>query len=349
MSPIKCISSYLMTGLFRWRNPAGEERLWFSDEPPVENRCKRLSKIATTEIGLSMLTTAAAVETAAYSYLALASYALRPITDKPRQFFVKLLQSSSVTIGWGAVSLLANPFSTNIVAHESIMRFYLQALNSKLTFPHRYVELFRPEDQQDFERRAPGYIVEPIRHDLWPYKLEWAKIVERELAKGAGANFLVREVLSGASPETINAFKELDPDMYLFVLTKAIFICACGPWRGYSIPKFFKPATQELVRQLRLDIPKNDPIINKLAQVIANPAQFEIGPPEEMKSNSNQVVAKPAIAKPVIANPAQPEIGPKETMKSAFKKLRAAASEELQGSFFTTQCWKQAVEDLSRK
>lgn len=143
MTPTQCVSSHLMTGLLTWRNPHGPEEEW-PDYPDrhktAGNAWKRLGKVASTEIGLILLTITSVIETVAYASLAVLSLALYPVTSRPCKFFAKLIQSSSFTIFWGfSDALIYNPLFLDVETKESFARLQLNV------FP-RLVDITREED-----------------------------------------------------------------------------------------------------------------------------------------------------------------------------------------------------------
>lgn len=161
-----------MTQLLTWRNPLGPEEEYLTGSQGVENRWKHISKVASTEVGLILLTLTATIETIAYAALFLASLTLYAITDKPYKFFAKLLESSSFTIIWGlAESLIYNPFFIDVVTKESFARKLAQGLNPTS------ISLFRLEDSHyiaDWEQQNGGILIfhgsgiEPRKHKFDP-------------------------------------------------------------------------------------------------------------------------------------------------------------------------------------
>jgi len=317
MTPIKCASSKLITRLLSWRAPQEGNELVLFDEEGKDTRTSRF-RVITTQIGLFGLSTVAAIESVAYSILTLASCALQPITDRPRHLFTKLLQSSSFSIIWGIFGACTN--RTTVIWQESCARFLAQLGLQCVYQPHHCpIECFRAED-----RLASGIDENMVRFFLQNND-ELAPMVlldldnlsfQQELTIQQGAEFLSKEVLTGASFETLCAFKNSDPAIYLFVITKAIYTYVWGSKSTTALPDFFKFTTRAHSQNLRQNVP-NAQTIDELKKLLENPAQFELGTKNE-------------------------------ATKAAFKDLRAAASQELQGSAFTTTCWQRAGEILSK-
>lgn len=301
----RCASSHLMSGLLAWRNPQGSEENWLLGPQGIENGWKHAGKVISTEIGLGLLIITSTVETVAYSALAIASLTLYPFTDKPCAFFAKLLQSSAFTIIWGvADAILYNPTFVNVFTHESFARYYAEE------FIPTPIVLFRLDDRLYLADWEPQYInvidrmLEPI---LDEGRATQALIVQ-------GANFIQQDVLASASAETIGLFRDMDPSMYMFILTKAVYIYTAGAKKNDEIPDFFKPATKNLILALRQEH-NSEETIQELQRLIENPTQFETEP---------QGVSA----------------------KSVFVRLRNAAYGELQNSLLITRCWKKAVDQL---
>lgn len=307
MAVTRCVSSHLMTGLLGWRNPQGSEENWMVRPQGIENGWKHAGKVISTEIGLVLLTVTSAVETVAYSALAIASLTLYPFTNKPCAFFAKRLQSSAFTIIWGlADAILYNPFFVNVMTNESFARYWAAMFNPTP------IVMFRLDDRLylgDWEQQhGQGNVDDGL---LGPILVEGR--ATQELIN-QGADFIQQDVLANACAGTIGLFRDMDPSMYMFILTKAVYIYTAGAKKNDEIPNFFKPATKNLILALRQEH-NNEETIQEIQRLIANPTQFETEPQGE-------------------------------SAKSIFGRLRNIASGELQGSLFTTRCWQKAVEQL---
>jgi len=123
------------------------------------------------------------------------------------------------------------------------------------------------------------------------------------------------DVLAAASDETIDLFRNMDPSIYMFVLTKAVYIYTVGAKKNNKIPDFFKPASKNLILALRQEH-LNEATEQELQRLITDRVQFEIAPQGE-------------------------------SAQSIFNRLRNTASGELQNSLLTTRCWQKAVDQLS--
>ncbi len=310
MAVSRCVSSHVMTELLAWRNPQGSEQSWWiGGRQGIDNNWEHLVKVVSTEIGLLLLTVTSIVETVAYAALGLISLALYPITDRPCTFFVKLLQSSSFTIIWGvADALLYNPCFINVMTHESFARYWAQMFNPT------FIKLFRLDDRLYIADWRQQHGQENVNDGMLGPILAAGHATQVQIDQGA--YFLATDVLSGASPETITLFKEMDPSIFMFILTKAVYIYTAGTKKKDEIPDFFKPESKALILTLRQEL--NDAeTLQQLQHLIANPAQFETTPQGE-------------------------------SAKSAFTRLRGIASGELQDSLLSTRCWQKAVAFLDR-
>lgn len=312
MEETKCISSHLMTSLLAWRNPQGPEEEWIGHHQGVDNRWKHVGKVLSTEIGLCLLATASIVETVAYAALTLASLILYPITDRPCVFFTRLLQSSSFTIIWGiANALFYNPVFVNVMTRESFARYWAEKFN-----PTPF-ELFRLEDALDIidwaqQRGQENTMGHAMLNPILAAGQATQEIIDQ------GANFIKQDVLSGVSPETLTLFKEMAPSVYMFILTRAVYVYAAGSKRNDAVPDFFKLATRNSILNLRSELEDKETImLNQLAQITSDLTQFDTEPQNE-------------------------------DVRSAFGSLRIIASGELQGSLFATRCWQRAAEMLSQ-
>lgn len=309
MAVTRCASSHLMTRLLAWRNPQGSEERWLSvgSQEGIANGWKHAGKVISTQIGLGLLIVTSSVETVAYAALAFVSLALYPVTDRPCKFFAKLLQSSSFTIIWGlADALLYNLFFVNVMTRESFARSWAQMFNPTS------ITLFRLDDQlfvADWERQHRHG---NINDEMLGLILATGRATQ--LMIDQGANFITQDVLLGASNETVKLFRDIDPSIFMFILTKAVCIYTAGGKKNNEIPDFFKPATKNLILTLRQEL-NDEETLQQLQHLTENPIQFETEPQGE-------------------------------AAKSAFVRLRNIASGELQNSLLTTRCWQKAVELL---
>ena len=123
-----------------------------------------------------------------------------------------------------------------------------------------------------------------------------------------GANFIQQDVLANASAETIELFKDTEPCIYMFILTKAVYIYAVGDKKNEEIPEFFKPETKPVISDLRQQN-NSEETIQELQQLFASPEAFDTAPEDK-------------------------------SAKAIFNKLREAATIELQNSLLVTGCWQ---------
>lgn len=296
MLDTRCISSRGMTKLFEWRNFRNFEDMRHNDRNyPVESKWKHVGKRIIAECGLVLLTLIAVVETVAYSVLTFLNHTHQERTNNEHEYsayrFHKYLESSSFTILWGiANTLFFNLTSQDLLSHESLARFYAFQINPMC------VRFFRLEDALQCY-----YFIESLRSDL----------LRDENQVLQGAYFIKNEVLKDASPETLQQFRDVDSEMVLFVLTKAIYIYATN---NQKIPEFFKKETRNRISFLRKQL-KEPELLKKLQAAMANPETFKA----ELKD---------------------------EITNTALMELKNIAWGESQGSLFATQCWSQAIELL---
>ena len=237
------------------------------------------------------------IETVAYATLTLASIVLYPITNKPIKFFAKLLQSSSFTLIWALADIALSPIFINLTTHESFARFWAGNAFFRLDDRLHIVDWTLQHRPQD----AGNAMLGPI--------LQEGAAMQALIDQGAA--FITQEVLAGASAELAQSFKEVDPSVYMFVLTRAIYIYTLGARKEEAIPNFFKPATRALITALR-----QENLVNaRLGVLVADVASFDAG----TEDAATRIV---------------------------FNRLRNIASEESQGGFFSTRCWGKAVETL---
>lgn len=315
MTTIRCASSQLMTSLLTWRNPEGREEHWMLAAQEINNPPRHLAKLIAAETGIALLTISSAVETVAYSVLTLASLALYPITDRPYEFFARLLESSSFTIIWGlANAVLLNPVFRNVATHESFARLFAHVLN-----PTRIV-IFRENDTSYlaawaiqhhprlFEQFVQGGWNNLLMEPIFAQERGSPELIDQ------GASLIQQDVLANANDKTIELFMEMDPSIFMFVLTKSAYIYTFGNRKNDTIPNFLKQSTKDLILSLRQkSLPPETSA--ELQRLFADPDAFNT-----------------------------PEQGIEA--QSIFNRLRNIGSEELQNSLLTTRCWARAIEKL---
>lgn len=306
----RCASSHAMTKLLAWRNPQGSEEGWLQRHQRIENVREHTKKIISTEIGLGILTVTSAVETVAYSVLTLASLVLYPVTDRPCIFFAKLLQSSSFTIIWGiADAILYNPFFINVMTQESFARYWAANFNPTP------IEMYRFNDRMyvaDWGRQhGRGNVNNGLLGPILIEGLNTQKLIDQ------GANFIQQDVLAGASKQTLELFDGMDPSIFMFILTKAVYIYAVGAKKADEIPSFFKLETKNLILTLRQQELNSEETAKELERLVRDPTEFETAPQGDYAQDF-------------------------------FNRLRKVAFGELQNSLLCSRCWAKSAEQLRK-
>lgn len=298
------MSSHLMTSLLAWRNPHGYEEGWIGQPQRIDNTYKHIGKVVATEAGLCLLAITSLIETVAYTALGLVSLTLYPMTNKPYTFFAKLLQSSSFTIIWGiADAIIYNPFVVNVMTRESFARYWAEYCNPTP------LSLFRLEDSLYVAEWQGVNQAQDVGDGMLGPIVNAGQATQEMI--DLGAQFIRDEILAGVSDQTLQQFKQLESGIYMFVLTKAVFIYAAGSKCKENIPSFFKPNTRNFIATFRSEILDQDVLIG-LRELTQDYDKFKGDP-----SNKD--------------------------IKSAFDRLRTIAAEELQGGLFVTACCEQAA------
>lgn len=206
------------------------------------------------------------------------------------------------------------------MTRESFARLFAQILNpTRITFlrlADRLDILNQSVRIRESVRTAAGQDdrgLDAFLHTFLDPILSEGRATEADITRGA--DFIREDVLANATEETLDLFREADPTMFPFVLTKAIFIYAVGTRSKDEIPHFFKADTRAQIETLRKEL-TNKAVITELGQAITTPELFEKGPQSG-------------------------------AAKAAFTRLKKAGSNELQNSLFTTRCWQQAAAEES--
>jgi len=108
---------------------------------------------------------------------------------------------------------------------------------------------------------------------------------------------------------------EFDPDVYLFVLTRSIYIYVFGSKRDDAIPSFFKLETRNLIDGLRDKYEKD------------KGAPLEALMQDLVSFNDDQA---------------------DEEIKKVLNEIKGAAHGELQNSLFLTKCWQRACAEFEQ-
>lgn len=103
---------------------------------------------------------------------------------------------------------------------------------------------------------------------------------------------------------------ECDPEIYTFVLTRAVYGYVFGPKRDQEAPLFFKLQTRELIDELRAKYDEDQG--KKIEACMQNFSSFD----ENQEDDEVKVI---------------------------LNDLKKVAYGELQNSLFTTKCWEAAV------
>ncbi len=231
--PIRCLSSYMMTGLMTFRNPYGNE-----DQAQTWNNLKSLIplKKVLVEIALPLVTVIALVEKIVYTTLWTLSLFLYPITKKPKEFMAKMVQSSNFSIVWSLFALPCNFIFTDAPTHESTMRYGInQVFGCKL-----------------FERAEDTSYV----NDKWQRSKD-LNVTDQEVQHDATAVTLIiddvftEEIYGDDLEAKIGEFLDSDVNMILDVLEQTIRLYASGKHKAEPIPGFFTEATARGIRQIR--------------------------------------------------------------------------------------------------
>jgi hypothetical protein len=296
-----------MSVLLAWRNPQGEEYNWLWARQGIPDLGVHVAKVIVTEVGLPILTISSVIETVIYAVLLLLSLAIYPLTDAPFDFFNRLLQSSLFMILWAVVDFIFyNPYFVNVMTQESFARYWAQRFNPTS------IALQRLEDRlfiADWGQRHPvnGRAVGPL---LGPIANQ-AEEIQRKI--DAGSDFIKQDILPNVSAETLELFKDRDPSIYMFMLTKAVFIYGLGSKRAIAVPDFFKDETRQLIEDLRQEMPNPGVIEQQLQVVFVDLGPFDIGPQDH---------------------------------RPLFTRLRNIATGELQGSLLCTGCLTKALQPV---
>jgi hypothetical protein len=300
----RCFSSQAMSTLLAWRNPHGREENWFYGGYQESPHC---GKVLTAEAGLVVLTTTAAAETVIYTSLKIVSLHTRFFTNRPYQICRSLLESSAFTTAWGIADIfIYNPFFPNVMTRESFARLWAERIFR--------VPVYRLEDQQEVARWAELAHSNISSGLLGPIVLEGRATAE---AIKQGATFIAEEILAHLQSDDLQRFLDSDPNIFMFIITQAIFIYTLGSKKTEPVPNFFRKETITLINTLRQSPSINRPSTEEVSAVLKNLNQFEDGPQQ------------------------------KES-KELFNKLRNIAAGELHGLFITS-CWQKAKEQLIAK
>lgn len=345
MQPPICLSSYLTSQLLTFRNPEGREENWLNSEENNLSFALLRGKVITAEIGIALLCVTSTIETVVYAVLGIVSGAFAItsslLSTTPRDFgstkIFALFSSSRFTVYWNLGNLaIFNLFCRNAFTNESLARYSMDhwprgelfktcikvsiiALNIiAFIFSKRYLNLstnrlssdrydrcLRSEDLLYIYQWAAQNNLTDITSDLpeqQPQALLSAAVKEAMEHVSKGKEFFNNFIVNKADGER---FKECDPEIYPYILTKSIYIYVFGEKKEENLPAFFKDETQRKIKDLRIKYKNETPNLEFLFE---NMASFD--------NNKNL----------------------NDTQKAIFKNIQDAAYAEMQGSLFLTEC-----------
>lgn len=107
---------------------------------------------------------------------------------------------------------------------------------------------------------------------------ELSNAFQTEQSKGTA--FIKDHIFSDVTEKTLTLFENLDPSIYIFILTKAVFIFTLGSKSKYKIPGFFKMKTKQCIESQRKQFANNPYkkcITNHLWGIMKDISKFEKG------------------------------------------------------------------------
>ena len=348
--PTRCLSSYLTTELLKYRNPLGGEENWFGHDEARQGHLREFNRVVVAEIGVALLCVTATIESLAYVILVIGSVPLLCLSaERPFNWSIRLLSSSSFTIYWNLGNLTSfNLFSEYTCTHESFARLAIDRLEEGTTLSyvitalhigcivlsifnsnfqynvssyelHRFLNrpCLRPEDRIylgewftrhpiDVSRGNIINILDPQIHQVEESAQEITQSIEE------GTEFFRRFILH-SNEITLEVKKQIvdaDAEIFIFVLTRTIYLYVFGSKKDEEIPSFLKQETQRLIAELRTKYRGNDKG-KDLELRMKNPDLFE----QEIEDQESRAI---------------------------FNDLKKAAHKELQNSLYSTRCWEQA-------
>ncbi len=352
MNPTRCVSSYFTTELLKYRNPEGGEENWLNR--PEANPSVFLHRIVVAEIGVALLCVTATVESVAYGIFSICSLPLLVVSERPFKWSVQLLESSGFTLYWNFGNLLVfNLFCRNVFTDESFARYSIDHLprgdvyrvvliaveiglvalsifNRNFHYQHLELNLFKScLRSQDLIYIADWLMTHPNNHHHGMNNIPLHEVVhDPQINQLRGmANEVNQLITEGATffkecilnPEQIDEeaktqVLEFDPNSYIFVLTRSVYLYVFGSKKHAQVPSFFKLETRLLILQLR--------------------EKYEhLDKEEELKS----------LMQNLLAFNQDPQ---NDQIKALLNDLKEAAYTELQNSLFITKCWEKACQEF---
>lgn len=352
MNPTRCLSSYATTEILKFRNPQGTEENWILGGEHINNKVIYYGKVVGTEVAVSLLCVTAAIETVAYSILLVGSLPLLLVSSRPTKMIYPLFQSSGFTLLWNVGNVtIFNPFCTNVFTHESFARFSMDHWTRGQVFKTALKIAFEVAFAilQVLAARQGNYVHhhDPFAFDFLNmtffrsedrlYVADWMlnhhiHLIAQQVAQAhpiarvgqnmndaidEGTQFFKEFILGPGQidAESREKILEADPDIYIFALTRAVYIYAFGDKRNEAIPDFFNDQTKPLIQQLRQNYTQAEGAV--LESAMEDLSTFEEEP--------NTLRAK-----------------------SILKDLKSAGHKELQG-VFVTRCWQKACQEAQQE
>lgn len=254
------LSSQMTTKVCSFRNSQGGEKTWTNTwEKAEENPLYLAGRIIALELTTPLLVLAALIETAVYSALLLPALFSWPLSSFYLQRTIGLWQSSFFTIYWNVSNaLFLNPCLRRIPADESLARFYVDHYEPSY-FKKGWVrekdalllyDLYKEAFQKKFEQKISSFPIAPAESEVFTDVLRLGKDKEDEINKGV--LFFKEKVLGGDMEEsTRELIRSRNPQVALFVASRALYLYVYGENRQSSVFSFFKKKTQAVIPYLR--------------------------------------------------------------------------------------------------
>ena len=288
-SPTRCISSHLTSELIKIRNPQGAEENGSVSQ--IGNKAVFLSRVITTEIGVSLLVITSAIEVVSYSIFCVGSLAVDPsYNSETLEYSYKLLCSSFFTCYWNiGNTFVFNLCSINIITHESLARISIKNHTSGKVFRHAiattlfvswitllvltkayytstisgyvwgYCDFYK---LQNFGREEDDIYVSRIREiqnrpEHTPHNETFNRVHNTQIRTynpiGQGANVLLQDILNNdkIDKNSKNMILDLNKNSFDFATCRVVYIYVYGDKSKDQLPSFLKPETTNAIKQLR--------------------------------------------------------------------------------------------------
>lgn len=331
---ISCFSAQVMESLICWRNRLGPEENWgpeanwFARNPENE---PNLLKVSITEVGVVLLTVAAAIEIVAGLIFTALCVPIGIFDDGALlHLTLKHIDKAGQTVLWGFINIFANFMFNNLPTRLPFFNEKMWGIADLNRDDVAFLDEWRAINGPAAPAPAPVPPADPADFaDLSADEAELVAVMDvpdevEGLSSSVKRRFsiaLERIVFSDVDAETIKSFMAYDAEIYSFIQTKVMFAYVLGEKKACSVDGvlFFTNETRDKIKELRSSLTASDELRARLKSVLTSFKNYQ-----DCEKSSE--------------------------LYEVMNKLRIGGSKELQSKLlFSDECMAATIAELKRK